>query len=252
MINKTNKMKPLICCNVGDLKEFSFENYPFEGYELKVSEDGLRPNIVILLKMKEMFKDKDLSIHSQLGRIFSCNERGIPEFSEAELDILKSEIIISNIVGIKQLNFHMKETDFTQNEIEKFNEVIDFADKYGIEMIYENHVCSEEVIFRILKNFPRVNFCLDIGHLNIAIHKGKFNMDLDKFIEKVKSRLVHIHAHNNYGDKDDHNSLDNGNFPWKKVLDKLKNQNLRKIIFENPTREQIIESKRLLEKYYAK
>jgi sugar phosphate isomerase/epimerase len=197
-----------------------------------------------------MFEGKDLSLHSQLSRIFSCNEKGFSEFSEAELNILKSEIIISKIIGIKQINFHMKETEFTNEEIKNFNKIIKFADKKGIEMIYENHVCSEEVIFRVLETFPKVNFCLDIGHLNVAIHKREFKMNLDKFIGKVKLRLVHIHAHNNFGEKDEHSSLDKGNFDWKRVLNKLKEGNLRKIIIENDTKKQAMKSNKLLEDFY--
>jgi sugar phosphate isomerase/epimerase len=231
------------------LREFSFWDYDFEGYEFKADAPGFKPNIIILMRLREMFKGKDLSLHSQLSRIFSCNEREFPEFSNAELNILKSEIILSKILGIKQINFHMKETEFTKEEIDKFNEIIDLAEENGIEMIYENHVCSEEAIFRVLDTFPKVNFCLDIGHLNVAICTGKFKMNLDEFVEKVKSKLVHIHAHNNYGEKDDHNSLDNGNFNWRYFLDKLKGSNLRKIIFENRTKKEDDESKNLIEKY---
>ena len=143
----------------------------------------------------------------------------------------------------------MKETEFTNDEINKFNEIIELANKNGIEMVYENHVCSDEVIFRVLKDFPRVNFCLDIGHLNVATHQGKFKMDFETFVEKVKSRLVHIHLHNNYGEKDEHNSLDKGNFDWKKVLDELKKGHLRKIIIENKTKEDSLKNKKLLEEY---
>ena len=243
-------MKPKICYSIVNLKEFSFEDFPFDGYEFKAFGKGFKPNIIILTKIRETFNDKDLSLHSQLGRIFSCNERGFPEFSEAELDILKSEIIISKIIGVKQINFHMKETEFTNEEIKRFNEIISFANKNRIEMIYENHVCSEEVIFKVLKTFPKVNFCLDIGHLNIAIHKGKFKMKLEEFLDKVKPRLVHIHAHNNYGEKDEHNSLDNGNFDWKNVLNLLKNSKLRKIILENKTKEDTLETKKMLEEFY--
>jgi sugar phosphate isomerase/epimerase len=197
-----------------------------------------------------MLRGKDLSLHTQLSRIFSCHEKGFPEFSEAEIKILKSEIIISKIIGVKQINFHMKETKFTRGEIEKFNEIIDFANKNGIEMIYENHVCSEEVIFRVLETFPRVNLCLDIGHLNLAIRKNKFKMDIGDFLEKVKPKIVHIHAHNNYGEKDEHNSLDQGNFDWKFVLENLKDGNLRKIIIETRTNEDMIQSRKLLQDFY--
>lgn len=244
-------IKPKICCSIGNLREFKFEDYDFEGYEFKAGAPGFKPNIIILSKLKEMFKGKDLSLHSQLSRIFSCNEKGYPEFLEAEKNILRSEIIISKILGVKQINFHMKETEFTAKEIESFNEIIDFAEKNGIEMVYENHVCSEEVIFRVLENFPRVNFCLDIGHLNVAIRKGKFEMNIDEFLKKVKNRLVHIHAHNNYGERDEHNSLDNGNFDWKNLLEKLGDSSLRKIILENRTKKEVDESKNLIEEFYS-
>jgi len=246
-------MKPKICYSIGNVEEFSFEDYPFEGYEFKSNVNELKPNIIILMKLKEMFKEKDLSLHSQLSRIFSCKDKGFPEFSEAEINILRSEIIISRIIGVKQINFHMKETEFTEKEIKKFNEIINFAKQNGIEMIYENHVCSEEVIFKVLEIFPRVNFCLDTGHLNVAIHKGIFKMNIDEFLEKLKDRLVHIHAHNNYGEKDEHNSLDNGNFNWKGVLNKLTERgNLRKIIIENKTKDDTLKSKELIEKFYEK
>lgn len=245
-------MRPKFCCSIGNLKEFSLENYNFGGYEFKAEAPGFKPNIIILMKLRRMFKGKDLSLHSQLSRIFSCNEKGFPEFSEAEINILKSEIIISKILGVKQINFHMKETEFTKEEINNFNKIIDFAQENGIEMIYENHVCSEDAILRILQNFPRVNFCLDIGHLNVAIHKGKFKMELDEFLEKVGVKLVHMHAHNNYGKKDEHNSLDNGNFNWKDLLDKLENSNLRKIIFENRTKKEVDISRKLIKEYYQK
>lgn len=244
-------MKPKICHTVLDINDPDLNNSSFDGYELNFDKGVLKPNIIILMKAKEMLKGKDLSLHSQLSRIFSCNEKGFPKFAGAEINILKSEIIISEILGVNQINFHMKDTEFSEEEIGKFNEVIDFAEEKGIEMVYENHVCSEEAIMRVLNNFPRVRLCLDIGHLNLSIHKGKFKADLDEFIEKVKPRLIHIHAHNNYGEEDTHSSLDEGDFPWKKVLDKLQDTNLRKIILELNTKEEIDKNRKILVEYYS-
>lgn len=243
-------MKPMVCCSIENLKEFLFEDYPFEGYEFKDFGKSFSPNIILLLRLKEMFKGKDLSIHSQLSRIFSSDEKGFPEFSEAEMNILKSEIIISKILGVKQINFHIKETEFKEEEIKKFNEIIDFANKNGIEMIYENHVCSEEVIFMVLRNFPKVNFCLDIGHLNVAIHQEKFKINIEDFLKIVQSRVVHIHMHNNFGERDQHNSLDDGNFDWRKVLDIIGEDYLRKVIIESKTKKDILSSKKLLVDYF--
>ncbi len=244
-------MNPLICCNILNLKEFSFEDYPFEGYELKTNSEGFEPNILVLLELREKFKEKDLSLHTQLSRIFSCNERCCPEFNEAELNILKAEIIMSKIIGIKQINFHMKEGFLTDEEKKKFGEIIDFAKENEIEMIYESNTFSNaKNAIKFLEDFPDVSYCLDFGHINTAVQSGELGMGLMEFIEKIKLRIVHIHAHNNDGTKDSHKSLDEGNFPWGEVLDKLKNQNLRKIIIECKTKEDVLQTKKLLEKYY--
>ena len=244
-------MKPLLSCAVLNWREFSPEECNLDSYELRDGAPGSKPNIVHLMRVKEKFKGKDLTLHSQLGRIFSCVKRGYSEFSLAEMGILSAEIIISKILGVKAINFHMTENELSPYEITQFQKVIDYAEDMDIEMIYENHVCSAETILRVLENFPELKFCLDIGHLNVAIHKGKFRMDLDEFIERVKPRLVHIHAHNNYGEHDEHNSLDEGNFDWRSLLDKLSDAPLKRIIFENKEISQSLESREIFEKYFS-
>lgn len=242
-------MKPRICYSLKDLDEVD-EKCLFECFELKYVGRVVKPKMILLLRAKRKLKGKDLSLHSQLGRVFSCREMGFRDFANAELSILKSEIIISKMLGIKEINLHMKEGIFDSWEIKRFNDVIDFAESKGVKLIYENHACSEEVILNVLKIFPRLGFCLDLGHLNIAIHKGIFKLDLEEFIKKVKSRLVHLHAHNNFGEVDEHNSLDEGNFHWRKTLDLLKDGNLRKIIIETNSLQDALKSKKLLENYY--
>lgn len=247
--------KPKICLCIQDLKEFSLDNYPFEGYEIKARSEGFAFNILKILELKEKFKKFDLSMHSQLSRIFSCNKRGCPEFNEAELNLLKAEIIASKIIGIKQIIFHIKEGFLTKEEKKKFRRIIDFSREKGVEMIYEsNSFCEAKNVLKFLEDFPEVNFCLDFGHINTAIKSGKLDMNLMEFIEKIKSRIVHIHANNNDGTEDSHKCLSEGNFPWRDVLNKLKNQNLRKIIIEckpkDKAKDDILESKKLLEEYY--
>ncbi len=244
--------KPKICCSIKNLSWFFPDEGNFDGYEIRDLTKIININIMHLLKLKELFKGKELSLHSQLGKIFSCSNIGLNIFSEAELSILKSEIVMAEIIGAKEIVFHMKGNELSKKEIRKFNSILDFAKKHKIEMIYENNACSEETIFRILGSFPEINFCLDIGHLNLAIHTGKFKMNLKDFVRKVKSRLTHIHAHNNFGEKDEHNSLDNGNFPWKELLNELKNSKLKKITIECNEKEDVLKSKNVLDDYFRR
>ena len=204
------------------------------------------------LKLKEKFIDYDLSLHTQLSRIFSCNERNEPEFNEAEINLFKAEIVVSKIIGINQINFHMKEGFLTNEEKSIFQKLVSFAREKGVDLIYESNTHAKaENTLQFLKDFPEINYCLDFGHINTAIKNNDLGMDLKEFINKIKGRTVHIHAHNNYGE-DSHDSLDNGDFPWREVLNMLRGQNLKKIIIESKTKKSINESKKLLEEYYSK
>ena len=74
-------------------------------------------------------------------------------------------------------------------------------------------------------------------------------MDLNEFVDKIKSRVIYVHAHNNNGLHDEHKSLEKGTLDWKFVLDKLDFSKIRKIMMEVRTTEDILNTKNLLEDY---
>jgi len=251
-------MKPKICLSIDSLSGFSFDKYNFEGYEIRGRSSEFSFNIVKFLDLKERFKDYDLSLHSQLSRIFSCNDKNVPEFAEAELNILKAEIIACGIIGIKQLIFHSKQEPLNEEEKKEFREIFDFAKEKGVEMIFEsNGHPKARVALQFLEDFPDINYCLDFGHINLALENDQFGMELMEFIDKIKDRIVHIHAHNNDGARDQHFGIDKGTFPWKKVLDKLKDSSkLRKIVIESRPKGEdgsnyILETQKILQDYYS-
>ncbi|MDN5343255.1 MAG: hypothetical protein PWP28_2130 [Oceanotoga sp.] len=59
----------------------------------------------------------------------------------------------------------------------------------------------------------RVTF--DVGHLNTTTR------DFDSFIETFRERTVHIHLHDNFGKRNEHLALGEGNIPWERVLQRL-------------------------------
>lgn len=59
----------------------------------------------------------------------------------------------------------------------------------------------------------RVTF--DVGHLNTTTR------DFDSFIETFRERIVHIHLHDNFGKRNEHLALGEGNIPWERVLQRL-------------------------------
>lgn len=225
----------------------------FDVLEITTKDPDLTFKLPKILKVREYLKGKDLSFHTQTSRIFSCNDKNMKEFNLAELNVVKAEIILCKILGIKEFIFHLKQDKLTKLEEKLWKEILKFADKNRVEMIYEsNGKFYGKVCLDFLKRFPEVNYNLDLGHLNTAIGNKTLGMDLDDFIEKVKDRIVYIHAHNNNGLEDEHNSIDDGTLDWRSVLDKLNMSKVRKIIMEVQGAEDILNTKKALEDYKKK
>lgn len=52
---------------------------------------------------------------------------------------------------------------------------------------------------------PRLRICLDVGHAN-----AYSDIPAEEWIRMLGHRIGHVHLHNNNGDRDEHNTLDNG------------------------------------------
>lgn len=210
-------------------------------------------NIVKILKAKEILDDLDLSWHSQTSRTFSCIEKGIPEFSPAEIHFLRAEIIVAKILGVKQFIFHLRQSRLDDHEKKILKSVVDFAKSQGIDMLYEsNNQFIADTTLDFLESFPDVGYNLDIGHLNTAMHHNTLGMSMNNFLDKVKDRIVFIHAHNNNGERDDHYGLKNGNLDWEKVLDLIDMTHVKKIVMEIMDPDEAKESFEILKKYLKK
>lgn len=220
--------------------------------EYRVLEIGKRTATIYLDpvwidKIKPFLKDFDLSIHSGTVKVFTENS----QFTITELNMLKSEILICEMIGAKELIFHLKHDKLTEKEESELREIIDFSKEHNVEMIYEsNGIIVADVALDFLKRFPDINYNLDLGHLNNGYGRGMLGCELDEFINNIKDRVVYIHAHNNSGKKDEHIALRNGTLDWKNVLDLLDLSNVKKIIMEVRTINDINKTKEDLNEYF--
>jgi sugar phosphate isomerase/epimerase len=202
-----------------------------------------------VVKLKEYLAGKDLSMHSQAGHVFgSVDEYGVPEFVEAELNVLRAEIVLCKTLGAKELIFHMKHGKLTESEIDSIRSIRNFAKEKGVKMIYESNwgFVAEETL-AVLDEFPDLNYNLDLGHLNISLCKDTLGMSVEEFISRIKDRVVYIHAHNNDGLCDQHRSLGDGTLDWRKVFGLLDFDNVRKVMAEVWDPKALLETKNLLE-----
>jgi sugar phosphate isomerase/epimerase len=86
------------------------------------------------------------------------------------------------------------------------------ANKYGIKIALENNGYIKDsfsnpleilmVIKDLAKHYTNIGICFDIGHANIYAHQA--GIDLVDIFKLLKKYIVHIHLHENHGERDEH------------------------------------------------
>ena len=180
-------------------------------------------------KFKKALRGKDLNMHTSTKRVFSNKDKGIREM---QLLMLRSEILASEYLGCKELIVHLTQDKLKKSEINKFQEIISFAKKHCVEILYEpNHTLNGKNFLYNLSQLKGLKVNLDIGHLNTAIVKKSLGMDVEEFLKKLKGKIIYLHLHNNNG-KDEHKGLKEGSLDWKAILDQVDMTKVKKIIIE--------------------
>ena len=90
----------------------------------------------------------------------------------------------------------------------------------GVRLAIENKqagagrdlILTPEEHLRALEGRPELGACLDFGHLNTV--EG----DPAAFVRALGERLVHVHLHDNQGERDEHLGLGQGTVPWEAAL----------------------------------
>jgi sugar phosphate isomerase/epimerase len=240
---------------IGFKTEYLFYNekdkYDSNVIEITTKDKDVSYSMRSIEKVREAIKDKDASMHSITKRLFTYPKNKI--YTEMCLDIIKAEIKLCRLLKIREMIIHLSQDKLTKKSEKQLREVINFAKKYGVELIYESNCnFSGKITINVLKKFPDLKYNLDLGHLNTSIGNKKLGMNLDNFLLNVRDRIVYIHAHNNNGKEDEHKSLDEGTLDWVHILDKLDLKKIRKIIMECRGGEAFRKTEKLLKNYLSK
>jgi sugar phosphate isomerase/epimerase len=196
-------------------------------------------------RIKKLLNGKKILFHSK-ELLFS--KKGSYE-KKKSLDTLKKEILICSKIGARYLVIHLKSNELTKEEINMFRKIIKFAWKRDILLVYElnNHAPNLENIEKNMCLFPEIGFNLDIGHLNL--YRKKYSAkQISSFIKNVEKKIKILHIHNNFGKKDEHNSIEDGNLNWKDILRKISLKN-KILIIESKGRKEIFQTKSQLVKF---
>jgi len=158
------------------------------------------------------------------------------------IDEMKKEMILAKKLGCTKINVHshcqgmyMKDEKtkkiIINNYIKSLRELAAFADKIKIRLMLENsgergEITNFDDIKKILDNVPRLYFHLDLGHAFIWDKmKG-----IEKYLKTFRNKLIHIHMHDNNGERDEHKGIGKGKIDYKKVYRWLKDINYNNTI----------------------
>ena len=106
-----------------------------------------------------------------------------------------------------------------------------FANAHSVEAAIENVPEPFPFIMKSTEDFKRfysevnenIGLVLDIGHANI-------NKQIELFLTTFSDKIVHMHAHDNYGKSDQHLGIGHGNINWEKVANLVREICYDKII----------------------
>ena len=206
-----------------DYVEIGFEG-PTESPEAIMKN---KKQILNLLKKYKMFAMGHTSWWAELGSQYEPVRQGWIEEG-------KKIIRLCNDLGIKMLNFHSHNrglyiTDkggriiLLNNFVKSLKELVEYGKKYNVEIMFENSAEKNEITdikdFKyIVDRVPGLKVHLDVGHA--FLYGGMKNVE--KFIETFRSKIVHVHLHDNHGKSDEHLPLGTASINYKKVIKLLK------------------------------
>lgn len=94
---------------------------------------------------------------------------------------------------------------------------VELGVRVHVENVDHGAFSSVSDILYLLGALPELGFTLDLGHAFLGgVEK------VQSYIEKAGGRILHVHAHDNYGKGDDHMPVGAGRIPWERVLSDLR------------------------------
>lgn len=133
-----------------------------------------------------------------------------------DFDRLLESLEFARDIGASLLNIHLYIEEGVPNYIEALPPLLRKLDEGAIRLSIENTPLTGpedfNALFAQLENLHKhkgVGMCLDLGHANLC---AATRNDYLRFIDDLDPRvpIVHIHAHENFGESDDHLALFTG------------------------------------------
>lgn len=169
-----------------------------------------------------------LSLH---GPIYDMNPVSLdPQISKSSKERYIQAIEVCKELNVKYLVFHSQYTpifdvanvykEWLAQNVDFWQEIIDeHLQNSDMTILMENFMdTTPDIINTLVSRVESPNFkaCLDTGHVNLFSKIPPID-----WLDEMGSNLVYIHAHNNSGDKDEHQSFNQGTIDFEGFLNHL-------------------------------
>jgi sugar phosphate isomerase/epimerase len=205
----------------------------FEYAEIGIEGPGGNPDIINkkkdeIVKLLERFKQKPVG-HTAYWIDLASDYDYI---RHAWIDEAIREIKIARKLGIDLINFHAnvngmfygeKRKIVLDNLIKSLREIVSHAKGLDVDVMLENTPLSNGIhnvneFKYIIDNVAMLFVHLDIPH---AFTSGGMNSVID-YINTFRDKIIHIHWHDNHGQKDEHLPIGEGFIDHQKAIKALK------------------------------
>jgi len=222
-------------------------NLGFKRIEFQTKVNRFRtqhfPSLIELIRKNRI----DASLHS-LAKNFFYHDKVI---ADSEYHRLKAEIRITSIIGGSRVIFHIDKPDeLNDSDKEKIRELLSFAEEDDIKLCLENNIkglFAGDYLVELLDEFKNLYFCLDIGHLNIALHNGDVE-DLGRFLNLVKQKTLRLHISYNDSNQDEHRELNREGKKYLQEILKVLDKDDLDLVIETRNIKQALKVRKFLEK----
>jgi len=220
--------------------------------DIGVNNIEIRPNIhhfelddsKVLDNLKKKIENHHLSvsaIHMPMKSVdISCLEEynRVRSVREVEKTVLAAYRLDAPLIVVHpggMCRDISKREERLKNSIVSLTEIAEFCNQWNVKLTIENtppgRIGDSWIeIKKIIDELESdsVGICLDIGHHllnNDNRENDKISLDLEEKLGELKTRILHIHIHDNDGKEDLHLLPGEGLLPWSSFLSFLKKIN---------------------------
>ncbi len=215
----------------------------------KVLREQINPEIAFTSTVLDHFADRD---YAAVGHLLSGADRVVtfhapfmdlrpgaidPKIRQASLERFRRVFEIATFFRPQSIVFHPSYDDkyyvssgrmWLANSIDTWMQLIPLAEGLGTRIALENvYEADPGYPAQLLEALPpgRVGFCFDTGHFNVFS-----KVPLESWMDRLGSRLIEIHLHDNRGSLDEHLPVGEGTFPFIRFFSILRERRIRPIL----------------------